>query len=127
MPSLWPAEFGKSSVNPPLAILREQANALPKITHGVIEGRISSSASSGGFRHQFYLVVPTLDDYAYELFYVHHPITLYPASLSAQSGPGIVECKDESTFVTLLEKVLTSEHTKKIIAALLAQAEAVAK
>lgn len=124
MPDLWPADFGKLDINPPVAILREQAELLSQKTQRTLVGRVLTSRYQRDFLHRFVLVAPSLDDYSYELFWVRHGPEMYPLQISSEVlGGGTVQCDDEKSFLARLGAVLNDERTKRIISAIRAQVE----
>jgi len=111
--------------------MREQAALLGQKTQNLVEARVDTRADpyagAGQFVHTFKLVVPTLDDYTYDLFEVSHPVSLYPVTAH---GPGRSlaymagkrdELNTEDEFKNWLKDRLGSDETKKIIGNLLAQ------
>ncbi|MCZ6675995.1 MAG: hypothetical protein O7E52_01970 [Candidatus Poribacteria bacterium] len=128
IPDLWPDDIAVTNdLKPPVAILRQQAALLGEKTQNLVEAEISSSSIGSGFRHHFNLVVPALDNYRFRLFYITHPISLYPINISV-SSPGkddtVIEVKSEDEFTKALRGIFSSEETKRIIQALIAQSQA---
>jgi hypothetical protein len=121
MPDLWPPDFGTLDVTPPLAILRGQAELLARKTRGALQGRVSTSLSGITVLHQFLLVAPSLDNYSYKLFEVAHTVQLYPATIQTEGGGRDYSCENYDEFVAALREVLTSDRTKSIIRAIVAQ------
>lgn len=147
MDSLWPEIVAATKITTPLSILREQGDILGKITSNILEGEVISATdenpSSGNnadlirlfemssvekeaarepnpvFYHSFYIKVPSLGNYRYKLFYVHHPITLYPASIVVDGQT--LKCDSESEFKHHLKVVLSAKKTTDILAALINQ------
>jgi hypothetical protein len=84
----------------------------------------------------FDLVVPALKYYSYRLLRVVHGVLPYPATVAAHRLPpsvamalsgkvsGTAEAQDEETFTNILKDILSSEETKRVLEALLAQAKA---
>ena len=123
MPDLWPADFGRLKVIPPLSLLREQAGFLATKTDGRLRGHVLTSLSGISVLHQFLLVAPALDDYSYKLFEVAHTVQLYPATIQTEGGGREYPCETYEQFVRSLREVLTSERTVSIIRAIIAQTE----
>jgi hypothetical protein len=145
MTDLWPDDFGKIDVVPPVAILREQAEVLKEKTKGLIQGLVQLSNApsgsfddpgqpwttatstiptgkeSGSFFHTFYLVAPSLDSYSYRLFGVRHPLESYPLEIYFDEKKRV--CHNEDEFIQQLKEVLSSEKTKKVVKAILSQAK----
>ena len=121
MQDLWPDDFGKFTVVPPVVILREQADLLGKKTKGLITAEVRSYEDNKQFRHKFYLVVPTLGNYSYLLLSAAHDIRLYPAGLLDSSTDTSYECNSEQEFIVRLRAILATEQTKQIVGAILSQ------
>ena len=119
---LW-GEFLPEPVRTPAAILREQAALLgPKSEH-LLEAEVSTQTDvTGEFIHTFDLVVPSLEGYRYRLFRVTHSVTLYPA-LGMLPSTRAVRLDDEAALTDWLRDVFTSRETRRVIAALIAQAK----
>ena len=131
--SFW-GDLGEEVVQTPVSIMREQAALLGQQTKNLVKARVVTRVSPidapGQFIHSFNLVVPTLDNYTYELFGVSHPVDLYPVKtppptlagrLLATASGQQCELKTEDEFVSWLRERLSSPETKKIIGNLLAQ------
>lgn len=124
---LW-GEIALEPARTPVVILREQAALLAKKTNGIVEARVSTSVVSARLVHRFSLVVPALEDYTYELFYISQGANIYPVETSRNTRPGMIPIEgadtllDEEAFVDWLRTKLSSEGTKKIINNLVAQA-----
>ena len=144
---LWPVDLAFADIKTPVAILREQAYLLGQKTNNVIEGevtsttedyslpydmvsRIASFTMSEGeldamkknnptFYHSFYVKVPTLGNYRYKLFYVEHPINLYPVILHREGKA--TKCEDEEEFGEALRKAFADPNTLRIISSLRSQ------
>jgi len=114
---LW-GEIVPSEVRTPVSILREQASLLGAKTKYMIEGQVETRVVESNFYHAFKLVVPALDNYAYELFEIRHSVSLYPVRIVAT----LSDLKSEEAFVDWLAKKLSSAETKSLIGNLLAQA-----
>ncbi len=125
MPNLWPPEFGTSEITPPVAILREQADHLFRMTNGVLAGSVQTVRDGDQFVHHLVLRAPILDNYTYHLLSVKHPLELYPVSLAAHvMNKSWTNIQAEQELTTLLGTVLTSEPTRKVIQSLLTQSQA---
>jgi hypothetical protein len=129
MPDLLPESFGTETLNPPIAVLREQADHLAKRTGGLVLARVAATkGSQGEFLLSFILEVPALDDYNYLLFTVSHPLFLYPLNFRSDAlRGGFVEMKAETPdqFETTLRTFFAHAEVGRIISALKAQAKAV--
>lgn len=68
-PNLWPATLGDPANKPlpPLAVLRDQADYLDKVTQTKVRGHVTTSRMvDGTLSHFFSFLVPALDNYAYQ-------------------------------------------------------------
>jgi hypothetical protein len=119
----WPADIGVVNFLTPASILREQASLLGQKTKHLIEAEVVTSPhTDGSIMHQFYLVVPAMDNYRYRLLSVNHGVELYPLDIYFGSGPGpYAKAVSEEEFISQLKNVLSSEKTKKVIQSLLGQ------
>ena len=128
MPDLLPDDFGtENTLQPLVAILREQAAHLTRRTGGLVLGTVETSRSGNNLFHHFRLFVPTLDGYVYELFVVEHGVFLYPLKLhtgiaGVQSSGDI---QSPEAFENALRELFSSAEVKRVVAALKAQATAV--
>ena len=113
---LW-GEIQTQNLRTPVTILKEQAALLGPKTQNIVEAKVVTQPSNDRFLHAFNLVVPALDFYTYQLFYVVHSIDLYPV----QTNDGD-RLESEDQFTGWLAKVLSSPKTKRTIESLLAQA-----
>ena len=116
----WPAGLGEGMVTP-VSILREQAALLGPKTNQLVKAEVVSQAGgeSGGLLHLFLIVVPTLDNYKYELFKAYHTVMLYPVSIIYMNTS--INLANETLFRQRLGIILGSDSTKQLINALLAQ------
>lgn len=119
----WP-DISASKPRTPLSIMKQQAALLGKHTNNLVEAEVVTASEAGSLYHRLFLVAPTLD-YRYQLLSVSHDITLYPIEVYASKLPAARQTvKTEADFVEWLKKVLSSDETKRVVSALLAQAEA---
>ncbi len=103
----------------PLSILREQATLLGQKTGNLVEAQVESSTSGGDFMLALKLVVPSLDNYTYQLLRIRHSASLYPViDMSNYS-----DIKDENAFLEWLRVKLSSPDTHRIVGHLLSQAK----
>ncbi len=116
---LWPDDIGFSDVIPPATILRQQAALLSRKTKGLVVAEVNTVSDGDSFRHNFFLTAPALDNYRYSLIRVVHGIQLYPVHL--QTGEFAVEVKDESHLISALEKIFSSNETRRVLSSLIAQ------
>ena len=125
---LWPKDIGDSKLTPPLKILREQAGFLSEKTGGLVAAEVTTQVVSNEMIHNtFVLVVPSLDDYRYELFEVRHQVSFYPCDILPRSGhnlPNYMDLPREDKFVEALGSLFGSLEIKRLIHSLVAQASA---
>jgi hypothetical protein len=112
-------ELGTTEVKTPLSIMREQAAALGRRTKNLVEARVETRTVGRSFVHSFELVVPSLDDYTYQLFEIRHELDLYPIDVK---GTDVVLTTEEA-FTAWLRDRLSSAETRRIVTNLLAQAQ----
>jgi hypothetical protein len=130
MPDLLPADFGTETVQPPLVVLREQGEHLARRTGGLVVARVATlknQNNSGELVHRFILEVPSLDEYAYTLFTVIHPLVLYPLRFQSEALPeGSFDTRADnpSQFEAVLRGFFAQPAVSKIVASLKAQAAA---
>ena len=121
---LWPANFGTSSVVPPVVILKQQAAILTQRTRRILQGEVLSEAGEETVYHNFYIKASALDNYRYKLFWVSHNVaSLYPVTVSDHEG----SYTDEEALRRVLRDIFASEKTIKVVQSLMAQSEADAK
>ena len=120
--NLWGDLPSGEGIRTPLTILREQASMLGEMTNNLLEAQIlTNQVSSEDMLHTFQIVAPALDNYTFNLFRVQHGVHLYPlAIIDIQRGVQL-HTPDEPSFEEKLEEILTSEQTRRLVAALLAQ------
>jgi hypothetical protein len=116
---LWPADIGETSLVTPVSLLREQAAALGPKTKNLVTAEVESGQGGAGIMHSFYLLAPALK-YRYLLFTVSHPITLYPATCNPSRGASKM-ARSEPELIEWLQVILSSDDTKSVIRALIAQ------
>jgi hypothetical protein len=108
----------------PRDLMREQAAYLEQKTKGLLTAEITIDADKGSLKQSqtFYLVVPTMH-YRYELFRIFQSdvVKIYPVRFTIQDAHTHVN--SETEFINLLENILGSDRTKKIVGSLLAQAK----
>lgn len=104
----------------PVSILREQAALLGEKTQHMLRGEVVSNAKGQSLKHRFFITVPALDDYRYELLWVEHSLDLYP--INAWFNNSVSSIGSEESFVGWLREALSSEQTAKIVRTLLSQA-----
>ena len=116
-PDFW-GDIEFESIVTPAKILREQASLLGKKTQNMVEANVRTQTFRGLFYHSFNLVVPTLDNYTYELFKISHAADLYPVMIVSEANEKL---DTEDQFKECVHQILSSEKTKRVVANLLAQ------
>jgi hypothetical protein len=123
IPNLWPDNFGARQLTP-VAILREQAEFLTRTTEGALRGFVQTTRSlEGGFLHSFFIQVPSLGGYTYDLFSIHHGIPVYPVTIHPPHLNGDLKATTEAELLDRLRQVLSAPPTLEVINALLSQAQ----
>ncbi len=120
---LWPDDIKVDEMVTPLSILKEQASLLGQKTQNLVEAEVQTKPLGADFSHSFFLVAPPLDNYRYKLFEIHHPIDMYPVKIVDENGGIRYEPRSQDEFIAKLREVLTSEKTKSVIRALIAQSQ----
>jgi len=85
---------------------------------GVVEDRIGVLAD---FAYDLEVRVPSLNNYAYTILSVAHPMELYPLELSAQRPPTRLSCHDDKEFEAALARVLGSSEIRHVLSRLRSQ------
>ena len=136
MDDLWPDDIAINlSLRTPFAILRKQASALSEKTKNVVEGLVvidsQASKPKGPIYYDFNIRAPMMN-YTYQLFYISHPIELYPLRLCIEDEEVLstwkgdpdnttLQIETEDEFMQILRSVFASKRTRKIVSALIAQ------
>ena len=125
MPDLWPDNFG-TEVRSPVAILREQARHLSNRMGGVVLAKVITKKDGKNpqqILHRFVLEVPNLDDYSYTLFYVRHPVVLYPLDIETDldNVSHQLDIQDAPHFERVLAELFAHPQILKVVNALKAQ------
>lgn len=120
---LWPDDIKVDDMVTPLSILKEQASLLGQKTQNLVEAEVQTTPLGADFSHSFFLVAPALDNYRYKIFWVRHPIDMYPVKIIDENGAIRYEARSQDEFIGRLKEVLTSEKTKSVIKALIAQSQ----
>jgi len=118
--SLWAIpEIEK--VRSPKLILSEQAGELQSQTNGKLKGRVELQSNADRITLILSIVVPGLNNYKLDLISYQQPVEMYPGTIRASLQQFKKEIQNEQDFVDTLAQILSSDKTKSIIAALLAQ------
>ncbi len=118
VPDFWPASIGETTLITPASILKEEASYLGPKTKQLVKAEVRSSTSGDNFVQQFMIVAPGLNNYSFLLFYVLHPITLYPATLQWQNTNYVIP--NQAGLTAKLKEILESGQTRQVVEALLA-------
>ncbi len=137
---LWPQSFEVGvKINPPLAILREQASLLEKKTGGLVKAIVEKSdnevvaaslyrslgikATINSISYSFWLLAPAFGNYRYQLFTIEQPLEMYP--LRIVGGPlEDMEIASEEDLLEKLKLIFASEKVQRVIGAMIAQSQA---
>jgi hypothetical protein len=123
---LWPDDILFLEQRAPVTILKDQAFALGKRTQNIVIADVRSHQDVMGtrkFEHSFVIRAPSLN-YEYQLFSVTHDIELYPVQLFFEDfKEGRAFAGSEREFLRLLQEVLSSDKTRKVVAAIYAQTQ----
>lgn len=122
--NLWP-DFAIETTKSPKAILKEQAGYLMEKTKNVLSADVETSHYKGSVSHEFYVVVPALNNYRYRLFSVsHEAIGYYPLTVVIDdNNPWETDAKigNEKDFLSGLSNVFKAPETVRVISSLLSQ------
>lgn len=124
--SFWNLDLEGPIEKTPKKIMQQQAEFLTEDTNGALIGMVTTKKDPIKQRtivHEFTVRVPLLGGYRYRLFFVSHPITLYPVTVGSEllSGTPYV-CADIEEVETAIREVLNNESVKKVITSLYIQA-----
>src|SRR5947209_6524215 len=125
---LWgPAFLDSPPDSAPVALLREQADALTRRTGGRIIGEVlgETDASHSTIWTSLYARVPALDDYQHKLVSIAHPLVVadptHPFPITAVDTQGVQtgEIGSIEEFGRWLETTLSSREVHNVINSLL--------
>ena len=136
---LWPADLAQEDAKSPVAILRQQAEALAAHTGHKLRARVATEPcaledvygpiwrQSFGqlkpqFRHRLIIVVPALEDYELDLVSLYQGMDLYPiaAELVKQDNRALLD--DELNLKNWLKGAFSSPATRSSLRTLLSMA-----
>ncbi len=121
--NLWPTDFGVIAERTPVAILREQAQALGERTSNIVVGRVQTTGDgSTRIYHQLNLYCGPLG-FQMPFLAVDHDINLYPARIIVAGEGGIIPVGNEAELTEHLKEIFSREKSKKVIASLIAQSK----
>jgi hypothetical protein len=122
MKSLWGDLPNGDDITPPVSILKAQADMLTAHYRGNINGDIRPARTPlGEFRYNLSIIAPNLNDYTYLVATLINPITLYPCRLIDNAVNKSYEVKTAVELEGALGAILSSDNTKRVLAALIAQ------
>lgn len=124
--NLWGDLPAGDEIVPPVAILKEQASHLSRMTGHVLNGEVDVEQERGNFVAHFAIRAPALDNYKYWVLTIKYPLEMYPVSVD--SSPDTTRwkrCETQEEFEDALEEVFLSSRVRKAIAALHAQSKSV--
>ena len=102
----------------PLAILKEQSELLSDKTKGLLIGEIKQQQKGEQFIYIMIIIVPTLNNYSYQLLQVTHKIGFYPLRLQELRSKSTT-CSSEEEFKQGLGDIFKSQETQNVISKLL--------
>jgi hypothetical protein len=116
---LWPHDLLDAIPTSPRDILQQQAALLGPKTKNIVLADVAANVLDDGTSSlQFYLRVPALSGYKFDLFTLQHGIDLYPVT-DMDSG---LELNDEDRLKSFVQAQPGSRETIKIVRALVSQA-----
>jgi hypothetical protein len=142
IPDLW-SENIRVDVLTPIVILRSQEGLLSKKTQGILEAKVTTTATKELVQHQLDLIAPALNRYRETLLTVtHRPERVYPVRVAAeclqsprteleapdwirrQKGgppPGTRDANNQDELIDLLRIILRSSQVVAAIESLIAR------
>ncbi len=122
MTSLWGDLGGLPVIRTPKSILTEQGPPLFQATGGVLHAEVVQIKDQlPDFCYKFYIKVPELNNYRYQVLVVRHSIDIYPVDVSTTTGVW-ESFHTPADFEAYLSSILSSPHMKSIISKLVSQA-----
>jgi hypothetical protein len=119
---LWPTDLIESTGDTPEDILQVQARDLTEKTRGMIEGRIEKGSQGDWVILDLLLVVPSLDDYAYQLLKIRHKVPAYPLEI-IEGAAKTTPARSRQEFEGALARIFASDATRRTIGDLMAYAK----
>ena len=126
MPDLLPDDYGTATLQPPVALLREQAGLFAAKTNGLVLARVNTAKfKDDQLIQQFVLEVPALEGYTYHLFSTIHSFDFYPIYLDCPIvHDGVVtRIGSQEQFEDELRQLFAHRAVRNIVTALIAQAK----
>jgi hypothetical protein len=124
---LWPNDFKVvQGENTPEDILNVQAQDLGRKTKHLLEGRVERSSQGEWLTLDFYITVPSVDHYSYQLLKVRHKVPPYPVEIivsgMSKAGPVRMSAKTRKSLEFHLKVIFTSPAIRKVVEELLSYA-----
>ena len=133
---LWPADLALEDANSPVAILRQQAEALATHTGHKLRARVATQPSGHEllapglnwvlrnklepqFRHRLIIVVPALEDYELDLVSLYQGMDVYPIAAQLVNHDTAVLLEDEPSLKNWLKNAFSSPATRDALRTLL--------
>jgi hypothetical protein len=128
IPDLWPPDVFVPAVVTPIAVLRQQGEALGSRTHNFVHGEVETTARDGGkrFTHTFYLSAPLLR-YRVPLLNVEqqqlqpYPVQVVETDLTKRPDLGYWNhaVTNEAEFQDRLREFFNEPRVKEVVRAVL--------
>jgi hypothetical protein len=123
---LWGRDFGETPVeSAPVALLKEQADALTRRTGGRIVGEVSQEVEKGTVWASLYARAPSLQDYQHKLVSIAHPVVTadperpFPLTVMDTQSGDQDQVEDMVSFEGWLAGVLSSDAVHDVVDSLL--------
>ena len=110
-------------LDPVEALLKDQAALMEERTGGVIRPRVSTTFEGDRLRLRFTLVVPRLDNYSHQLFWIHKGVDDFP--LVVGDGESEQHVASMESLEDRLRELFGRKETVEVIQRLLALADEV--
>ncbi|MDM8553558.1 hypothetical protein QUF75_02375 [Desulfococcaceae bacterium HSG7] len=144
MLDLWPPEIANERIKTPVMILREQASLLGEKSGNLVQGEVvGDNNNPKNLIYYFYVVAPTLGNYRYQLFALEHETITYPLKIHVEElildeirtdvktdsktdnfmEYEIIHVDNEAGLIETLKAIFRSNRTRRIITALMSQAD----
>jgi hypothetical protein len=135
---LWPSDLAQEDANSPVAILRQQAEALAVHTGHKLRARVATNPGGSEafaaldygaynrlqpeFRHRFLIVVPALEDYELELLTLYQGTNQYPIAAQLIRSDTADVLENESSLTAWLKKAFASPAARNSLRTLMSMA-----
>ena len=122
--NMWGDLSELEPIRMPETFVKEQAAVLSQLTQGVLQGKVETGTSGGGFVIDLVIVAPRLNNYRYEIVRVSQPFEIYPLDLYDLVNDKSWNCGNESDFLARLEGILKSPGVRRVITVLVSHSRA---